>query len=67
MNLFKSKPKLANILSTFTKVEDDLLVFMDVNAKSIKDKEDALAIQRKEQEKARNVLKRVSYITGGHE
>ncbi|MGL5323567.1 MAG: hypothetical protein ACRC91_02400 [Aeromonas sp.] len=60
------KKKLSTILNTFTKVEDDLVVFLDDNGKDIAKKETELANQRKEQERAKNVLRRIMHITGGN-
>lgn len=66
MNILQKK-SLSTILETFTKVEKDLTVFLDGNGKEIAKKETELATQRKEQERARGVLKRISHITGGAE
>lgn len=61
------KSKLSSIISTFTKLQEQLTDFIESNGESIKKAESALSTQRTEQAKAEHIKKSIDKLVGDDE
>lgn len=62
--MFSSKKSLSSILSSFTKVRDDLVLFLSENKENITTAEKELKTMKQEQSSAEKALTAVKAITG---
>ncbi|BBU72670.1 hypothetical protein HWB19_gp024 [Cronobacter phage vB_CsaP_009] len=62
--MFSSKKSLSSILSSFTKVRDDLVLFLSENKENITTAEKELKTMKQEQAGAEKALTAVKAITG---